>query len=38
MAITINRQHTDDELEKELKKTKDGSYRLRLQVIFTLHL
>ena len=32
-AITINRQHTDDELEKELKKTKDGRYRLRLQVI-----
>lgn len=32
-AITINRQHTDDELVRELKRTKDGRYRLRLQVI-----
>lgn len=32
-AITINQQHTKEELEKELKRTKDGRYRLRLQVI-----
>lgn len=31
--ITIIRQHTEEELERELKRTKDGRYRLRLQTI-----
>lgn len=31
--ITIVRQHTEKELEHELKVTKDGRYRLRLHVI-----
>ncbi|MEA3374245.1 MAG: winged helix-turn-helix domain-containing protein [Campylobacterota bacterium] len=31
--ITINRQHTREELEREIKKTRDGRYRLRLQAI-----
>jgi transposase len=31
--ITINKQHTEQELEKEIKHTRDGKYRLRIQVI-----
>ena len=36
-SITINKQHTKEELEKELKRTKDGRYRLRLQAILLVY-
>jgi transposase len=32
-AITIIQHHTQEELEKEIKRTKDGRYRLRIQTI-----
>lgn len=36
-AITIIKQHTKEELEKELKTTRDGRYRLRLQTLLLVH-
>ena len=32
-AITIIQHHTQEELEKEIKRTKNGRYRLRIQTI-----
>ena len=32
-AITIIQHHTQEELEKEIKRAKDGRYRLRIQTI-----
>lgn len=34
--ITIKIQHTSEELEREVKKTRDGNYRLRVQVILSI--
>lgn len=31
--ITLNRQHAEAEIEQEIRRTKDGQYRLRLQAI-----
>jgi len=31
--ITLNRQHTTEELDHEIRRTRDGRYRLRLQAI-----
>jgi len=31
--ITLENHHTNDELEKEIKSTRDGRYRLRVQAI-----
>lgn len=31
--ITLNRQHTETEIEHEIRRTRDGQYRLRLQAI-----
>jgi transposase len=32
-AITLNNQHTAEALKQEIKQTRDGRYRLRLQAI-----
>lgn len=32
-AITIIQQHSEEELEHEIKNTRDGRYRLRVQVV-----